>query len=143
MLNAITITQIYVLDQDQAVDFYVGKLGLEVKNDFDLGYMRWLTVCVPGDPTREILLEVPGAPAMDETTAGQVREVLSKGSSGGWIGFTTDDARKAHAELKAKGVEITDEPTERFYGIDFGCRDPFGNAIRISQMAPVMGTPGA
>jgi catechol 2,3-dioxygenase-like lactoylglutathione lyase family enzyme len=133
MLNAITLSQIYVLDQDEALEFYVGKLGLEVKNDVDLGFMRWLTVGVPGESDREVLLEVPGPPAMNEATAEQVREMVTKGASGGWIGFTTDDCRKTYETLLAKGVEFTQEPVERHYGIDCGLRDPFGNAIRILQ----------
>ena len=75
MLNAINITHVFVFDQDQALDFYVGKLGLEISNDQDLGFMRWLTVRVPGQPGPDILLEKPGPPAMDEATARQVREV--------------------------------------------------------------------
>lgn len=137
MLTALTLSQIYVLDQDQALDFYVGKLGLEVRQDIDLGFMRWLTVGVPGDPTREVLLERPGAPALDEATAGAVRELVTKGAGGGWIGFQTTDCRKTFEALKAKGVEFNDEPTERFYGIDCGGRDPFGNAFRILQPAAV------
>ena len=137
MLNAIRISQIFVLDQDEALDFYVGKLGLEVNADEDLGFMRWLTVSVPGEPGREILLERPGPPAMDEATAEQVRELVTKGATGGTLFFTTDDARKTYEELSARGVELTEEPTERPYGIDFGLRDPFGNAIRIAQLTPV------
>ena len=133
MLNAIGITQIYVLDQDQALDFYVGKLGLEVNTDADLGFMRWLTVNVPGDPAREILLERPGPPSMNEETAAQVRDLLTKGAAGGHLFFRCDDAFKTHAELKAKGVELTEEPEDRGYGIDFGLRDPFGNSVRIAQ----------
>ncbi len=133
MLNAITLSQLYVLDQDQALDFYVGKLGLEVKVDQDLGFMRWLTVTVPGEPGREILLEVPGPPALDAATAEQVREMVTKGAGGGWIGFSTDDCRKTYEALLARGVEFTQEPIERAYGIDCGLRDPFGNAIRIVQ----------
>ncbi len=136
MLNAITLSQIFVLDQDEALDFYVGKLGLEVKVDADLGFMRWLTVTIPGEPGREILLEVPGPPAMDEATAAQVREMVTKGASGGWIGFTTDDCRKTYETLVARGVESTQEPVEQPYGTDCGFRDPFGNAIRIVQPAP-------
>jgi catechol 2,3-dioxygenase-like lactoylglutathione lyase family enzyme len=132
MLKKLTISQIYVLDQDKALDFYVGTLGLEVKTDADLGFMRWLTVGVPGDD-REILLEKPGAPMMDEASAAQVRDLLTKGRAGGHLFFTTDDCRKTYAELKAKGVEFYDEPTERPYGIDAGLRDPFGNHIRFSQ----------
>ena len=134
MFNAISRSQLFVLDQDEALEFYVVKLGLEVATDQDLGFMRWLTVRVPGDPVREILLEKPGAPVMDEATAQQVRELLTKGAVAGAIFLTTDDARSTFETLRDRGVEITDEPTERPYGIDFGIRDPFGNAVRIGQM---------
>jgi hypothetical protein len=107
-----------------------------VKNDSDLGFMRWLTVGVPGEPGREILLEKPGAPSMDDATAAEVRELVSKGAGGGWIGFGTTDCRKTYEELLARGVEFTQEPVEHVYGIDCGLRDPFGNAIRIVQPAP-------
>ena len=76
MLNAITISHVFVFDQDEALDFYVGKLGLEVSADQDLGFMRWLTVRVPGQPGRDILLEKPGPPAMDSGAAEQVRELI-------------------------------------------------------------------
>ncbi|MGW1199572.1 VOC family protein [Streptomyces sp. NPDC002536] len=133
MFNAITQSQIYVLDQDEALDFYVGKLGLEVAADVPLGFMRWLTVSVPGEPGRQILLEKPGAPAMSEETAQQVRELVTKGAMGGWLIFTTDDCRKTYETLLARGVEFTEGPTERPYGIDCGLRDPFGNRIRFTQ----------
>lgn len=136
MLNAITISSIYVLDQDEALDFYVGKLGLEVGDDIDLGFMRWLTVRVPGDPGRQILLEKAGPPSVDEATAEQVRALVTKGAMGFTVGFTTDDCRKTYETLRAKGVEFTDEPTERSYGVDCGARDPFGNHFRIVQPAP-------
>ena len=132
---SITHSSVFVLDQDEALDFYVGKLGLEVNTDVDMGFMRWLTVSPPGQPDREILLERPGPPAHDDATAEQVRELVTKGATGFAIGFKTDDARKTYEDLKAKGVEVTDEPTERFYGTDFGVRDPFGNNIRIVQPA--------
>jgi len=136
MLNAITLSQIYVLDQQEAVDFYVGKLGMVVKNDIDMGFMRWLTVALPEDQSREVLLEVPGPPAMDPATAERVRDLVTKGATGGWIGFTCTDIYAVYENLRAQGVEFTQEPVERFYGIDCGLRDPFGNAIRISQMKP-------
>ena len=82
MPNTITHSQIYVLDQDEALDFYVGKLGFEVNTDADLGFMRWLTVSFPGQPDRQILLEKPGPPAHDEATAEQVRELVTKGAMG-------------------------------------------------------------
>ena len=135
MLNSITISHVWVLDQNEALDFYVGKLGLEVVEDADLGFMRWLTVGVPGEPGRRILLERPGPPAMDEATAAQVRELVTKGASGFTVGFTTDDCLKTYETLKARGVEFTQEPTERDYGTDVGLRDPFGNHIRIVQFA--------
>jgi len=133
MLNAITISHVFVLDQDQALDFYVGKLGLEVSEDQDLGFMRWLTVRVPGDPGREILLEKPGPPGMDPAAAEQVRELISKGASGFAVGFSTDDCQKTYEALRARGVEFTQEPTTRDYGTDVGLRDPFGNHIRVVQ----------
>ena len=134
MYTAITTSSLFVLDQDEALDFYVGKLGLEVVTDQDLGFMRWLTVALPGDPSRQILLEKPGPPAMDDATAEQVRELLTKGALPGWVALAVDDAHATYDELEAKGVELTEEPTERPYGIDFGLRDPFGNAIRIGQL---------
>lgn len=133
MFNAITHSQIYVLDQDEALDFYVGKLGLEVNSDVDLGFMRWLTVNIPGDAGRQILLERPGAPALSEETAQQVRELVTKGAMGGSLIFSTDDCRKTYETLLGRGVEFTEEPTERPYGIDCALRDPFGNSIRFTQ----------
>jgi catechol 2,3-dioxygenase-like lactoylglutathione lyase family enzyme len=133
MITSLAISQIFVLDQDEALDFYVGKLGLEVSTDIDMGFMRWLTVRVPGDTTREILLETPKPPVYDPATTDAVREMVSKGAAGGTLFFNTDDAHRTHAELKAKGVELAEEPTVQSYGIDFGLRDPFGNNIRIAQ----------
>jgi catechol 2,3-dioxygenase-like lactoylglutathione lyase family enzyme len=136
MYNSINISHVFVLDQDEAFDFYVNKLGLEVAIDANLGFMRWLTVRVPGDPNREILLEKPGPPAMDEATAEKVRELVTKGATGFTFGLTTDDCHKTYDTLVARGVEFTQEPTEHFYGIDCGGRDPFGNHFRIVQQAP-------
>ena len=129
----ITHSSIFVLDQDEALDFYVGKLGFEVASDVDMGFMRWLTVSAPGDPDRQVLLEVPGPPAHDDATTAQVRELVTKGATGFALGIQTDDCRRTFEELKAQGVEYTDEPTDRFYGIDCGIRDPFGNHIRVVQ----------
>jgi catechol 2,3-dioxygenase-like lactoylglutathione lyase family enzyme len=135
MLTSLTHSAIIVLDQDQAIDFYVGKLGLEVNIDADLGFMRWLTLSVPGEPEREIVLELPGPPAMDDATAEQARELVTKGATGGWLIFRTADCRKTYEELRAKGVEFTQEPTEQSYGTDCALRDPFGNHVRISEPA--------
>lgn len=132
MFTAITHSQIYVLDQDEALDFYVGKLGLEVVDDVDLGVMRWLTVAVPGHRDRQILLEKPGGPMMSAETAELVRDLVTKGATGAVI-FATDDCRKTYETLLERGVEIIEEPTERPYGIDCALRDPFGNHIRFTQ----------
>ena len=133
MLKSLTITQMYVPDQDEALDFYVGKLGLEVHTDVDLGFMRWLTVNVPGHPDRQILLERPGPPSMDEATAAQVRELVSKGVMGGWVGFVTDDCRKTYDELSALGVEFVQEPSERPYGVEAVMRDVSGNWLVLVE----------
>lgn len=135
MINSISISHVFVFDYEQALEFYVGKLGLEVSNDQDLGFMRWLTVRAPGQPGRDILLERPGPPGMDEASAAQVRELVSKGATGFTVGFTTDDCWKTYKELKARGVEFTEEPSDHEYGTDVGLRDPFGNQIRIAQLA--------
>jgi predicted enzyme related to lactoylglutathione lyase len=135
MINSIVQSQIFVLDQDQALDFYTKTLGFEIAEDVDFGFMRWLTVHPAGQPDRKVLLERPGAPAMDEETAAQVRDLLTKGAMGGWLLFTTEDAQATYEELVAKGVEVTDGPNQQPYGIDFGIRDPFGNRIRVGQLS--------
>lgn len=138
MFTSISHHGIYVLDQDEALDFYVGKLGLEVSADVDLGVMRWLTVCVPGED-RHVLLELPESAGSSPESAQQIRDLLSKGALSLAFILTTDDCRATAAELAAKGVEITQEPTEQPYGVDCGIRDPFGNHLRITQLAEVMG----
>ena len=135
MYNSINMSSIFVLDQDKAIDFYVGTLGMELTNNMDLGFMRWVTVGVPSQPGRDVLLELPGPPAMDEKTAAQVRELVTKGATGFTLGLTTDDCTKTYETLKARGVEFTSEPEQHFYGTDFGIRDPFGNNIRIVELA--------
>jgi catechol 2,3-dioxygenase-like lactoylglutathione lyase family enzyme len=135
MISTLNVTSIKVLDQDEALDFYVNKLGLEVAQDFNQGPVRWLTVRVVGDPDTEIYLEKPAPPSYDEATAAQLRELITKGAIG-WIAFQTDDVRGLYETLKARGVtDFTQEPTDHFYGTDMGVRDPFGNAIRILQPA--------
>ena len=135
MFTGISHHSVYVLDQDQALDFYCDKLGFEVSADVDLGFMRWLTVALPAQPDRQIMLEVPGAPFVDEETAAQLRDLLTKGALGAAAILTTDDCRATYEDLRAKGVEFTEEPTERPYGIDCALRDPFGNPVRITQPA--------
>jgi catechol 2,3-dioxygenase-like lactoylglutathione lyase family enzyme len=137
MITRLNVASIYVLDKDEALDFYVNKLGLEKGNDVRQGDYRWLTVRVPGEGSTEISLEQPGAPLHDEATAAQIRELISKGAMSGLV-FITDDARGLYETLKARGVtDFTQEPTDHFYGTDMGIRDPFGNAIRILQQGKV------
>src|SRR5512135_1137076 len=116
MLKRITHTFIYVLDQDEALDFYVGKLGMVVHTDADLGFMRWLTVALPEQPDLELGLMLPGPPAYDDATAAQIRKLVAKGGAGGGVIFQTDDCRGTYEQLRAAGVEFTQEPTARFYG---------------------------
>jgi uncharacterized glyoxalase superfamily protein PhnB len=133
MINRLSVATVYVLDKDEALDFYVNKLGLEKGNDVQQGDYRWLTVRVPGDRSTEINLEQPGAPLHDEATAEQIRELVTKGAIGGLV-FVTDDARGLYDELRERGVtDFTQEPTDHFYGTDMGLRDPFGNHIRVLQ----------
>jgi catechol 2,3-dioxygenase-like lactoylglutathione lyase family enzyme len=133
----LNVASIYVLDKDEALEFYVDKLGLEKANDVRQGTYRWLTVRVPGSPDVEISLEQPGPPIHDEATAAQLRDLISKGAMGGLV-FKTDDVHGLYETLRARGVtDFTQEPMEHFYGTDMGLRDPFGNAIRILQQGKV------
>lgn len=136
MFKAISHHSVHVLDQEEALDFYCGKLGFEVTSDVDLGFMRWLTIALPSDPGHHIMLEVPGPPTASDEVAAQLRDLLTKGALGAAAILTTDDCRATYEQLRAKGVEFTEEPTERPYGIDCALRDPFGNHVRITQPAP-------
>jgi predicted enzyme related to lactoylglutathione lyase len=131
--SAITHAHIWVLDHQEALDFYVGKLGLEVRADYDRGGFRWLTVGVPGQPEPEIVLDVPGPPVMDAKSAEQIRELVTKGATGVVLVLRADDCFATYERIRAKGVEFTQEAIDHGYGIDCGLRDPFGNQIRILQ----------
>jgi catechol 2,3-dioxygenase-like lactoylglutathione lyase family enzyme len=139
MITRLNVASIYVLDKDEALDFYVNKLGLEVGSDVKQGSYRWLTVRVPGESGTEVSLEQPGSPLHDEATAAQLRELITKGALSGLV-LLTDDARAVHETLKSRGVtDFTQEPTDHFYGTDLGVRDPFGNPIRILQQGKPAG----
>ncbi len=129
--------QVWVHDQDEALDFYTNKVGMEVRSDVtlpELGDFRWLAVGPAGQPDVSIvLMAIPGPPVMDAETAEQVRELMGKGFAG-TVFLTTDDCQASYEELKARGVEFTEEPEERPYGIDAGFRDPSGNAFRLTQV---------
>jgi catechol 2,3-dioxygenase-like lactoylglutathione lyase family enzyme len=136
MLKQLTHAQIWVHDQDEALAFYTEKLGMELREDVtvpELGNFRWLSVGVPGQPDVAItLMAVPGPPVFDEETQAQIQDVLAKGAAGGLF-FTTDDIQGSYEELKSRGVEFSQEPTEQPYGIDAGFRDPSGNQFRVMQ----------
>jgi catechol 2,3-dioxygenase-like lactoylglutathione lyase family enzyme len=129
--------QLWVHDQDEALDFYTKKLGFEVRSDVtvpELGNFRWLTVSPPGQEDVAItLMAVPGPPVMDDATAAQVRDLMAKGFAG-TVFFTTDDIQASYEQLSARGVEFTEKPEERPYGVDSGFRDPSGNNFRLTQV---------
>ena len=136
MIN-IANAQLWVNDQDEALAFYTQKLGMEVRIDTtmpEMGNFRWLTVGPAGQPDVAIvLMAIPGPPVMDADTAEEVRRLMAKGFAG-TVFLTTDDCRASYEELKARGVEFSEPPEERPYGIDSGLRDPSGNSIRLTQV---------
>jgi catechol 2,3-dioxygenase-like lactoylglutathione lyase family enzyme len=137
MLKQIAHVLVWVHDQDEALAFYTEKLGLELREDVTLpevGDFRWLTVGVPGQPDVAVtLMAVPGPPVFDADTQAQVKALVAKGAAGGGLFFTTDDCRASYEQLKKRGVEFQQEPTEQPYGIDAGFRDPSGNQMRMMQ----------
>jgi uncharacterized glyoxalase superfamily protein PhnB len=128
---------LWVNDQDEALAFYTQKLGMEVRTDVtmpEMGNFRWLTVGPVGQPDVSIvLMAIPGPPIMDAESAEQVRTLMAKGFAG-TVFLTTDDCQADYEELKARGVEFVEAPSERPYGIDSGFRDPSGNSIRLTQV---------
>jgi catechol 2,3-dioxygenase-like lactoylglutathione lyase family enzyme len=136
MLKQLTHVNQWVHDQDEALTFYTETLGMELREDVtmpELGDFRWLSVGPVGQPDVAIvLMAVPGPPVFDEETAAQVKSIVAKGAAGGLF-FLSDDVRGTYEELKKKGVEFSQEPTEQPYGLDAGFRDPSGNQIRMMQ----------
>jgi catechol 2,3-dioxygenase-like lactoylglutathione lyase family enzyme len=135
MLKQLTYVQVWVNDQDEALAFYTDKLGMELREDVtvpEMGNFRWVAVGIPGQDVAITLMAIPGPPVFDEETREAIRSLLAKGASGGLF-FATDDANKNYDELKGRGVEFTQEPTEMPYGIDAGFRDPSGNHFRVAQ----------
>jgi len=129
--------QLWVHDQDEALRFYTDKVGMEVRADVTLPEIpgfRWLTISPRGQEDVAItLMAIPGAPLMDDDTANEVRDLVSKGFAG-TVFLTTDDVRRDYEDMKGRGVEFTEEPEERPYGIDCGFRDPSGNSLRLTQI---------
>jgi catechol 2,3-dioxygenase-like lactoylglutathione lyase family enzyme len=132
----ITHAQLWVHDQDEALAFYTDKLGMDVRADVtlpEMGNFRWLTVSPSGQDDFSItLMAIPGAPVMDPDTGEQVKNLVAKGFAGA-VFLQTDDVQADYEELKSRGVEFTEEPTDYPYGIDSGFRDPSGNSLRLTQ----------
>ena len=133
----IACTHLWVHDQDEALEFYTKKVGLELRQDVsfpEMGEFRWLTV---GPPSQQdvaiVLMAIPGQPVMDDETSAKVRELMSLGFAG-TVFLATDDCKKDYETLRDRGVEFTEVPEERPYGIDCGFRDPSGNSIRLTQV---------
>lgn len=129
--------QLWVHDQEEALAFWTEKVGMEVRADVSLPEMegfRWLTVGPPGqEDVSIVLMAIPGAPVFEPETVKQVESLVAKGAAG-TVFLTTDDCRASYEELKARGVEFTEVPEERPYGVDSGFRDPSGNNIRLTEV---------
>ncbi|MBS1863849.1 MAG: VOC family protein [Actinobacteria bacterium] len=129
--------QLWVHDQEEALAFWTEKVGFEVRADVtmpELGDFRWLTVSPPGqEDVSVVLMAIPGEPLIDPGTQEQIRDLAAKGFAG-TVFLTTDDCRADYERLVARGIEFTEAPEERPYGIDAGFRDPSGNAIRLTQV---------
>jgi len=136
MINRLSHATLWVLDQDAALRFYTEKLGFEVRRDQSIDSFRWLTVGPPDQPDVQLVLLEPGPPMMDAASADQIRALVAKGAMGTGV-FATDDCRGTYEELKARGVEFLQEPTERFYGIEATFRDDSGNWFSLTQPAEV------
>jgi len=137
MLKQLTHVQVWVNDQDEALAFYTEKLGMELREDVtlpEMGNFRWLSVGIPGQDVAITLMAIPGPPVFEEATRDQIRSLLAKGASGGLF-FATEDAQATYEELKSRGVEFTQEPTEQPYGVDAGFRDSSGNHFRVAQQS--------
>ncbi|MEX2105623.1 MAG: VOC family protein [Solirubrobacterales bacterium] len=129
--------QLWVHDQDEALAFYTEKVGMEVRSDVtlpEMGDFRWLTVGPAGqEDVAIVLMAIPGPPLIDAETSQQIETLMAKGMAG-TVFLTTDDCQASYEELKARGVEFTEPPEQRPYGIDSGFRDPSGNSLRLTQV---------
>ena len=137
MMQHLTHVNVWVHDQDEALDFYTKKLGMELRDDVtvpEMGNFRWLTVGVPGQDVAIVLMAVPGPPVFDAETQNQIKALVAKGAATGLF-FATDDIQGTYEQLKGRGVEFQQEPTEQPYGTDAGFRDPSGNQMRVAQLS--------
>jgi catechol 2,3-dioxygenase-like lactoylglutathione lyase family enzyme len=127
MLKQLTQVNVWVHDQNEALEFYTEKLGMELREDVtvpEMGNFRWLTVGLPGQDVSLVLMAIPGPPVLDEDTRAKV--------AAGGLFFSSDDVQKDYEDLKDRGVEFLQEPTEQPYGVDAGFRDPSGNQMRMA-----------
>jgi catechol 2,3-dioxygenase-like lactoylglutathione lyase family enzyme len=132
MNQGVGVAGLYVRDQDEAVEFYVGKLGFNVHTDVRNGDYRWLTVQHPDQPSFQLGLFAPQPPTIDEDTAQTMREVVAKGAMPPLV-LQVDDCRAAYERMSGKGVEFTQEPVERFGSVDASFRDPSGNGWKMVE----------
>jgi catechol 2,3-dioxygenase-like lactoylglutathione lyase family enzyme len=132
MNQGVGVAGIYVRDQDEAVEFYVGKLGFQIHTDATNGGYRWLTVQHPDQPSFQLGLFKPQAPTVDESTIATLNEVVAKGAMPPLV-MVVPDCRAACEDFRAKGVEITQEPTARFGSVDASFRDPSGNGWKLIE----------
>ena len=134
-IKQLTHVNVWVHDQDEALEFWTKKVGWEVRSDItmeELGGFRWLTVGAPGQDFSLALMAIPGPPVFDADTHAKLLDVVAKGAAGGLF-FSTDDCQASYEELKGRGVEFSEEPSQRPYGIDAAFHDPSGNNIRLVQ----------
>jgi predicted enzyme related to lactoylglutathione lyase len=133
----IASAQLWVHDQDEALEFYTKKVGLEVRTDVtvaEMGNFRWLTVSPPDQPDFTIvLMAIPGPPMLDPDTADQVRNLTAKGFAG-TVFLTTENCQAAYENLRSRGVEFVEPPEKRPYGVDAAFRDPSGNNLRLTEL---------
>lgn len=134
MITHVSLASVWVTDQDEAKAFYVEKLGFKETADITMGDYRWVTVAHPDHPELQLTLSVPGPP-LDEESAAAVRRMLDKGGLGA-VGLATDDCRKTHEELAAKGVTFIQEPADRPYGVEAVLRDNSGNWLVLVEPKP-------
>nr|WP_166176586.1 VOC family protein [Altererythrobacter segetis] len=132
MSQGVGVAGLYVRDQDEALEFYVGKLGFRVHTDVKNGDYRWLTVQHPDQPSFQLGLFAPQPPTLDENTAQTMREVVAKGAMPPLV-LAVDDCRGAYERMNGAGVEFTQEPVERYGSVDASFRDPSGNGWKMVQ----------
>jgi catechol 2,3-dioxygenase-like lactoylglutathione lyase family enzyme len=132
MSQGVQVAGLYVRNQDEAVEFYVGKLGFNVHTDVKNGDYRWLTVQHPDQPSFQLGLFAPQPPTIDEDTAQTMREVVAKGAMPPLV-LVVDDCRAEYARMSGKGVEFTQEPVERYGSVDASFRDPSGNGWKMIE----------